>query len=102
MLLYSDRCPPVPSFKYARLGTGTPTRGLSVDAVGLDGAPVGHTVMYDGAVELTDVTLTIAAVAALGTGPMPATSTELLSCWPSGPDTPLPIPLTTVSILTTT
>jgi len=65
---------------------------LSVDAVGR-AVPVGHTVMKEGAVELTDVTLTIAAVAPLGTGPMPATSTELLSCWPSGPDTPLPIPL---------
>jgi len=74
------------------LGTGTPTRGFSVDAVGL-AVPVGHTVMYEGAVELTDVTLTIAAVAALGTGPTPATSTELLTLCPRGPETPLPIPL---------
>ena len=52
--------------------------------------------MYDGSVELTEVTLTTAAVAPLGTGPAPATLMFVNRLWPSGPGVPTPKRLSTI------
>jgi len=50
---------------------------LTVEAFGI-GEPAGQTVRNAGMLELTEVTLTIAAVALAGTGPTPATPMSTL------------------------
>src|SRR5437762_1164547 len=82
--------PPLPRRRYAWFGTGTPGRGLRVDARGR-AVPVGQTVTYDGTVLFTDVTLTTTAFASAGTGDPLAIASVRASAVPSGA-WPVPVP----------
>src|SRR4249920_1975685 len=74
--MYTSTAPPTPSLTVTMLAITRPGRSkLTLEAVG-SGEPVGYTVTKPGAVVLTPVTLSTAAVALPGTPARPATWTR--------------------------